>query len=464
MGKPSVTRVVKYIRSGTDADCHLVMAFSTSAYSDSDGNYQKNSNAIIKFDDTVILDGANRGITMYLLNASTGEVLYKYNFDTYGNSDLYSGGLIQVLGSFEDTANAVLVLVSQDAIALTDEVIEALRPYGGGSIEAVATPARAAFAFIGQSGIPTGCAYYEVRAYEKASIKLQASVANGVLVQKGADGEKGDRGPALRGPQSWSDCAVGYSFQSGADGEEYKDVVLYNGNYYSCVTSHTKTASNYPLSTLDTTNGYWKLADKFEIIATKILLATYALVENLGVEAIDMKDSDGNILFQAKDGNVTCNTGTFKNITVNNGLFSGTLMASLFYGKTKVITDTSYTIDPNNEPYNCYVIQEPTAKHYITLPKPSDFDGLELSFFIKQTNWNTSKTTYIKASGNGDMVYAKQNVYNVMSGSVIEHTLQDYNAEYTGSTAYWMMQPNILIKFKSMLGDWYCTEGLWTGE
>ena len=136
-------------------------------------------------------------------------------------------------------------------------------------------------------------------------------------VADGQPGAKGDRGPALRGPQAWSDCAVGYVFQSGASGEEYKDIVLYGNNYYSCIKSHTKTGketgANNTLST-----DYWTLADKLEIVATKILLAQYALVKNLGVEAIDMKDADDNIIFQAKDGNVTCNSGTFTNGTFTN--------------------------------------------------------------------------------------------------------------------------------------------------
>ena len=146
--------------------------------------------------------------------------------------------------------------------------------------------------------------------------------------EPGKDGAKGDRGPALRGPQAWSDCAVGYVFQSGASGEEYKDIVLYGNNYYSCIKSHTKTASNNPGSATDTNSGLWKLADKLEMVATKILLAQYALVKNLGVEAIDMKDANGNIIFQAKDGNVTCNSGTFNNIKVTgNSEFSGTMKA-----------------------------------------------------------------------------------------------------------------------------------------
>lgn len=136
-------------------------------------------------------------------------------------------------------------------------------------------------------------------------------------VADGQPGAKGDRGPALRGPQAWSDCTVGYMFQSGASGEEYKDVVLYGNNYYSCIKSHTKTGKETGVNNTLSTD-YWKLADKLEIVATKILLAQYALVKNLGVEAIDMKDANGNIIFQAKDGNVTCNSGTFTNGTFTN--------------------------------------------------------------------------------------------------------------------------------------------------
>ena len=143
------------------------------------------------------------------------------------------------------------------------------------------------------------------------------------VVKDGAPGQtggKGDRGPALRGPQAWSDCATGYAFQAGGDSEAWKDVVMYGDNYYSCIKSHTKTASNYPGSTTDQNNKYWQLGDKIELVATKILLATYALVKNLGVECIDMKDANGNVLFQAKDGNVTCKTGTFENIKVTGDI------------------------------------------------------------------------------------------------------------------------------------------------
>lgn len=174
---------------------------------------------------------------------------------------------------------------------------------------------------------------------------------------KGDPGNKGEQGATLRGPQAWSDCATGYAFKAGGAGEQWKDVVLYNGNYYSCVKSHTKTASNYPGSTTANNNGYWQLGDKIELVATKILLATYALVENLGVAAIDMKDAASNILFQAKDGNVTCKTGTFDGINVKNATIeSGQIAGFKISGNglsNDPFTNDAYVIF-RNDAHNCF--------------------------------------------------------------------------------------------------------------
>lgn len=146
------------------------------------------------------------------------------------------------------------------------------------------------------------------------------------VIISGKDGDKGATGAVLRGPQAWADCADSYQFYAGGEGEQWKDVVLYNGNYYSCIKTHTKNANAYPGSAADVNTHLWQLGDSIELVATKILLATYALVENLGVTAIDMKDSDGNVVFQAKDGAVTCKAGTFDGITVQNATIgSGTI-------------------------------------------------------------------------------------------------------------------------------------------
>lgn len=137
--------------------------------------------------------------------------------------------------------------------------------------------------------------------------------------------KQGKRGPSLRGPQNWDDCADGYNFMAGGGTEAYADVVKYGNYYYSCIKSHQKSATNYPGSTEDQTNSYWRLGDSVDLIATRILLAQYALVKNLGVETIDMRDANDNILFQAKNGVVTCKTGSFENIIVKKALVDGVI-------------------------------------------------------------------------------------------------------------------------------------------
>ena len=142
-------------------------------------------------------------------------------------------------------------------------------------------------------------------------------------IRKGTTGDKGERGPSLRGPQAWSDCANGYYFQAGGVGDEFHDCILYNGQYYNCRRSHHKTSTNYPGSQTAVADGLWQLGERVDLIATKILMTTYALVKNLGVETIEMKDSQGNIKFKAKDGTVQCETGIFRNIDVQSGNIAG---------------------------------------------------------------------------------------------------------------------------------------------
>ena len=93
--------------------------------------------------------------------------------------------------------------------------------------------------------------------------------------------QKGEKGAVLRGPQAWSDCALGYSFQAGNNGDSYLDEIVYGDNYYTCKTDHVKTADNYPGSTEDTNNGYWQLGDKVSLIATKLMLSENAIIDKL---------------------------------------------------------------------------------------------------------------------------------------------------------------------------------------
>lgn len=144
-------------------------------------------------------------------------------------------------------------------------------------------------------------------------------------VEDGEPGAKGEVGATLRGPQSWENCGNGYSFETGASGEEWKDVVIYNSGYYSCIKSHVKTATNFPGSDEDQNNHYWRLGSPIEMVIAKIILTQYQLVDNLGVKVIEMKDENDKIMFLAKDGKVICNGGIFQNISVSGDISVGRL-------------------------------------------------------------------------------------------------------------------------------------------
>lgn len=130
-------------------------------------------------------------------------------------------------------------------------------------------------------------------------------------------GTAGERGPSMRGPQQWDDLPSNYQFYSGGAGEPYVDVVIRNGNYYMCTTTHRKSSSWQ--------SSYWSGTQQVDIVATKLLLANYAYLKNLGAGAIVMYDNSGytsedHIVFMAKDGVISCKVGTFENVTVSGTL------------------------------------------------------------------------------------------------------------------------------------------------
>ena len=156
-------------------------------------------------------------------------------------------------------------------------------------------------------------------------------------IADGENGKRGEPGATLRGPQSWENCGIGYDFQCGASGEEWKDVVIYNSGFYSCIKSHVKNANNFPGSDEDQNNHYWRLGSPIEMVIAKIILTQYQLVDNLGVKVIEMKDENDKIMFLAKDGKVICNGGIFQNISVSGDISVGRLR----YNENTVTDGTS---------------------------------------------------------------------------------------------------------------------------
>lgn len=306
-----------------------------------------------------------------------------------------------------------------------------------------------AFPFSANGGIPFTVAYTDKGGTERT--------ADGVVgvscVQNGANGEKGERGPALRGPQDWEKLPVGYSFQAGKDGDEWKDVVVYKGNYASCIKGHTKTSTNYPGSTDDSNNGYWSVTNKWEIVATNILLTSYALIKNLGVEVIDMKDSDGNILFQAKDGKVVCKTGTFENVSVN-----GIIHSSLTYSSVKRIVNlSSYTIDPQKEAFNTlFVSTGSTCRVY--LPDANAYEGLELNIYQNVVSTMELGSVIMSTYNQSQRIYCS-NGTALINGTVV----MTINSLPMGDNNFKII-PNILTRLLAVNGNWYVLSGALTGE
>ena len=210
----------------------------------------------------------------------------------------------------------------------------------------------------------------------------------------------------MRGPQAWNDCAVGYAFQSGGVGEQWKDVVLYNGNYYSCVKSHTKTESNYPNSDADVNNHLWRLGDKIELVAANLLLSNYALIKNLGAEAIEMKNSAGEIVFKAKDGDITCKTGNFENVSVTGDL----VVNRLRYLANRRI--------PNTLILNCSFIQ---GGGYYVLPSIAKGEYMRVTVFNPQLT-RTIISTRLEGSGNKDKFVMGNGDYFADAVSSVELT------------------------------------------
>lgn len=148
--------------------------------------------------------------------------------------------------------------------------------------------------------------------------------------QDGTNGDDGKRGLYIPTPRLWADYPAGYVFQAGGDTDERLDIVLNphtDGTIYSyaCKVTHPKSATHEPKQGY--TGGKWESGQQWTFIATRVLFAELARVQNLCAEFIQMLDADGKVIFEAlgdeSGGHVICNRGTFKNVDVEGSLTAG---------------------------------------------------------------------------------------------------------------------------------------------
>lgn len=148
-----------------------------------------------------------------------------------------------------------------------------------------------------------------------------------VVVNDGTNGDNGATGATMRGPSEW---AIGKPYLSGSVNERFIDMVHYVEKWYYCIQSHTSSASILP-----TNVAYWVESNVFDFVATKVLFAQQAVIENAVVRYLKTSDS-------AAAQRIEC----FSNImSVFNAI--GGLCLSVHGGAMSDTAETS-TVDPTD--------------------------------------------------------------------------------------------------------------------
>ena len=435
----------------------------------------------------------------------------------------------------------------------------------------------------------------------RESIQITKNGNNGTNGTNGSQGPRGYRGPALRGPQDWAQMEVDFQFYKGDANtqEPYEDFVVYNGTYYKCKKTHTKTTTNYPGSTADTNNGYWELTTKVGIVAANILFGDHGYFGSAIISTDWMISTNGTIdgvaynngatyngviaysLFNPnnplgkpiylynwtgtktiasgtttssfttvslvagktyqlqcagktsnasgvvyvrlrntstgatytpvminessdvlRSGHFNCTvtgsyylemyhtdsyTGTVNSCVLTEKNFApvyaldlltgttyqgsahirGVIEANLYYSKTRLVTESSYQINPETEPYSTFIYDEVSGFKFIRLPKASDYDGMEITIFIKSTvNYSLMDNGYRVApkENSGDSIYIKQNIGQFKDTGNNTKSVQILSTQYYRPGGSILLIANERYVFKSMLGAWYAIQGVFTGE
>lgn len=148
-----------------------------------------------------------------------------------------------------------------------------------------------------------------------------------------------------------------------------------------------------------------------------------------------------------------------------SGSFYGIVKISLLYNAVKYLSQATYYVDPENEPFNWFVYNNPTIDTRLYLPDANKYDGMEISVFIVYTGsqWSVATYNYVYPT-NGNKLLCMQNIYNHNLSKTDFATMRKYNAPYKGDTSRWRICFNTLYRFKAMGGHWYAIDGIFTGE
>lgn len=124
----------------------------------------------------------------------------------------------------------------------------------------------------------------------------------------------GKQGAKMR-MRTWSSNT---EYLSGADGEEFYDVVIYLEKLYLCTKTHTsKSGTNDPVTSINGYLDFWESAQEWTFIATKLLLAEKINAEQINADGIKAKNVD-------IEGKITATSGILGGFTVTQSAIGST--------------------------------------------------------------------------------------------------------------------------------------------
>lgn len=148
-----------------------------------------------------------------------------------------------------------------------------------------------------------------------------------------------------------------------------------------------------------------------------------------------------------------------------SGSFYGIVKISLLYNAVKNLSQATYYVDPENEPFNWFVYNNPTIDTRLYLPDANKYDGMEISVFIVYTGsqWSAATYNYVSPT-NGNKLLCMQNMHIHNLSTTDYAVMRKYNAPYQGDTRGWRIMFNTLYHFKAIGGHWYAIDGVFNGE
>lgn len=164
-------------------------------------------------------------------------------------------------------------------------------------------------------------------------------------------GDKGQKGALMREHDGFESGS--YKYLSGAEEEEYVDVVCVEGKWYQCTKTYDNATSSPSL-----TDGHWTKMSQYKSIATHLLLAENATINMFGSNQINLYNPSGGAMFGSfrvvsKDNDYALWLGAPNgadapfsvtkdgSLYASNGIFAGELkgVTGSFYRLTAVSSD-----------------------------------------------------------------------------------------------------------------------------